>query len=132
MIEDQHIICRLQERLDTQSKVIEEQAGEIKRLGAELEKLREENARLKKNSTNSSKPPSSDIVKPPRPKPKGKKRKRGGQKGQPRRDCKLTLEKAREIVPYYPEKESCEKCDTRLEKDDRIEPRITYQYELPE
>jgi transposase len=132
MYDDRNISPTLQERLESQSRIIEEQAGVIKRLGAELEKLREENARLKKNSTNSSKPPSSDIVKPPRPKPKGKKRKRGGQKGQPRRDCKLTLEQAQEIVPYYPERESCEKCDTRLEKDDKIELRITYQYELPE
>lgn len=44
-------------------------------------------ARLEKNSGNSSKPPSSDIVKPPRGdrKKKGKKkRKRGGQPGHPK------------------------------------------------
>lgn len=44
--------------------------------------LQEDIARLKKNSGNSSKPPSSDIVKPQTP-PRGrrKKRKRGGQPG---------------------------------------------------
>ena len=49
----------------------------------------EDNARLKariaaleKNSTNSSKPPSSDIVKPPKPrKDKERRRKIGAQKG---------------------------------------------------
>ncbi|MCY3020203.1 MAG: IS66 family transposase [Planctomycetota bacterium] len=47
--------------------------------------LRDEIARLKKNSSNSSKPPSSDIVSPPKlPLPRGKKRKRGGQRGHPR------------------------------------------------
>jgi transposase len=44
--------------------------------------LEAELAKAKKNSSNSSKPPSSDIVKPKKPLPKsGKKRKRGGQPG---------------------------------------------------
>ena len=40
-------------------------------------------AKLQKNSGNSSKPPSSDIVKPPKPKDKDRRRKKkiGGQKG---------------------------------------------------
>jgi len=54
----------------------------IAQLLAEIQSLREEIARWKKNSGNSSKPPSSDIVKPPKPKGRSKKkRKRGGQKG---------------------------------------------------
>ena len=126
------INSELKESLERQVKINKQLVEEIKRLRAEQEKLREENARLKKNSTNSSKPPSSDIVKPPRPKPKGKKRKRGGQKGQTRRDCKLTLDQAQEIVPYRPEKKSCGNCGARLKKDDNIAPRITFQYELPE
>ena len=46
-------------------------------------KLQERIARLEKNSSTSSKPPSSDITNPPEEEPKGKKtdRKRGGQKG---------------------------------------------------
>jgi transposase len=44
--------------------------------------LREEIARLKRNSSNSSKPPSSDIVKPPKKKPARKRgRKRKGKPG---------------------------------------------------
>ncbi len=52
---------------------------------AELER---EVAALRKNSSNSSKPPSSDIVKPSRDAGKGKqaKRKRGGQPGHPMHD----------------------------------------------
>ena len=38
--------------------------------------LEAENAKLRKNSSTSSKPPSGDIVKPPKPKGKGKKRRR--------------------------------------------------------
>jgi len=46
--------------------------------------LEAELAKAKKNSSNSSKPPSSDMVKPPKPSAKsGKKRKRGGQPGHP-------------------------------------------------
>ena len=51
------------------------------------ELIEAENARLKKDSSTSSKPPSSDIVKPPRsPAPAGKPRKRrhGGQPGHDR------------------------------------------------
>jgi len=54
---------------------------------AEIDRLRTENARLKKDSSTSSKPPSSDIVKPPKPKlpeGQGRKRRRGGQVGHPR------------------------------------------------
>lgn len=56
-------------------------------LKARIAELEAEIAQLKKNSTTSSKPPSSDIVTPPRPKsPSGKrgKRRSGGQPKHPR------------------------------------------------
>ena len=72
--------------------------SELRRLRAEIEALRARVAELeaelaaaRKNSGNSSKPPSSDIAKPSRP-PRTKdndkkgKRKRGGQPGHPRRE----------------------------------------------
>ena len=50
----------------------------FERIGA----LEAELAEAKKNSSNSSKPPSSDLVKPPKPpRPDGRKRQRGGQPG---------------------------------------------------
>ena len=56
--------------------------SEIDRLNAEVATLRAALAASNKNSNNSSKPPSSDIVKPPKPKGKGRrKRKIGAQKG---------------------------------------------------
>ena len=59
----------------------------IAELEAENARLHAEIARLKKDSSTSSKPPSSDIVKPPRPAPVGgkrRKRRRGGQPGHSR------------------------------------------------
>lgn len=54
----------------------------LEQLGARVAQLEAELAAAKKNSTNSSKPPSSDFVKKPIAAPKdGGKRKRGGQPG---------------------------------------------------
>jgi transposase len=62
--------------------------GEVRQLRTDNQKLQDQIARLKRDSSNSSKPPSSDIVKP---KQKGTrrgrhKRKIGGQKGHPRHE----------------------------------------------
>jgi len=54
-------------------------------LQAKVADLEAKLAKAKKNSGNSSKPPSSDIVKPPRPKGKGK-AKIGAQPGHPRHE----------------------------------------------
>lgn len=48
---------------------------------AQVAKLTEQVARLSKNSSNSSKPPSSDIVKPPKPNNAKGPRRQGGQPG---------------------------------------------------
>jgi transposase len=60
----------------------ERQVRLIDQLHRRIRELEDQLARLKRNSSNSSKPPSSDIVKPPPlgPRRKGK-RKRGGQHG---------------------------------------------------
>jgi transposase len=60
----------------------------VAELEARLAVLESELAKARKNSTTSSKPPSSDIVKPPQKRGKGKrgKRKRGAQPGHPRHD----------------------------------------------
>lgn len=65
--------------------------AKIAELEQELEAVKNELAKARKNSGNSSKPPSSDIVNPPpKPKKRGrrKKRKRGGQPGHPRHERK--------------------------------------------
>ena len=59
----------------------------VPKLQARIEALEAENARLRKDSSNSHKPPSSDIVKPPPPaRRRGKKRRIGAQPGHPRHE----------------------------------------------
>src|SRR5680860_375943 len=125
------IISQLMHTIEQQKTIIGKLTEENGALHCDVERLREEIARLKKNSSNSSKPPSSDIVKPPKNKGKTKKRKIGGQKGQARRDCKLTIEQAQEVIPFYPDNEPCEKCGGHMESTDELPPRTTFQYELP-
>lgn len=78
-------------------------AAAIAPLLKRIEELEETNAKLKKNSSNSSKPPSSDIVKPPKQTGKGskKKGKRGGQKGHPRHQRQAFSEE--EVTVRHPE-----------------------------
>jgi transposase len=87
-------------------------------------------ARLKLNSTNSSKPPSSDPIgfkrKPPTP-PSG--RKRGGQPGHPRAQRRLVPpEKVRSITECRPS--DCRRCGHALRGDDPA-PLIHQVAELP-
>jgi transposase len=75
-------------------KVIEEQQKEIEALKRLVKELSEKITRLEKNSTNSSKPPSSDIIKPPKEEgEEGQKRAQGAQKGH----------KKHERLPFPPE-----------------------------
>ena len=116
----------LQQVVSEQASLIEELRAENAKLKAllqaaldEIERLKAEIARLKKNSTNSSKPPSSDIVKPPKQR-KNKKRKRkiGAQKGH----------KAHQRIPFTAEQidnivevklEACPKCKGKLTPSDK-------------
>lgn len=64
--------------------IAEAVAEAVAPLKARIVELEAEVARLKKNSSTSSKPPSSDIVKPPRPPARGGKRGKRRAGGQPR------------------------------------------------
>ena len=71
--------------MDAKDRIIQEQRELIKELSQRIEELELALAKATKDSSNSSKSPSSDIVKPPKKntdgKASGKKRKRGGQRG---------------------------------------------------
>ena len=114
------------------------QESEVKRLIAEaiaplqkrIAELESENARLKKNSSNSSKPPSSDIVKPPRPPtPKGG-GKIGGQPGHPRHEREdLPPEQVDQFQSYH--LEHCPDCGHKVRRTGKIVQRLQ-QMELVE
>ena len=113
-------------------QVVSKQAALIEELRAEIAKLKAKIAALEKNSTNSSKPPSSDIVKPPKPKKDKERRKRkiGAQKGH-----KQNLRKpiAPELVDEVIKLELTECPDGGQQLDlANIEPKTTQQIELVE
>ena len=98
-------VMRLYTQKQLQSRIDAAVSSAIAPLLERIEQLEQENARLKKNSSNSSKPPSSDIVKPPKGAGKNlkgkKKRKRGGQHGHPRHERKAFSPE--EVTVRHPE-----------------------------
>lgn len=85
-------------------------------LEARQAKLEDELAKAKKNSSNSSKPPSSDIVNPlPKSSKRGrrKKRKRGGQPGHPRHERRPFLPEEIDVtwIHYF---DGCPCCGGKL------------------
>ncbi len=91
----------------------------ILRLEERVAELEAENAKLRKNSSTSSKPPSSDIVKPPKPKPKGKRKKQrrkiGGQEGHPKHDRQpFALEDLSDVWEYHLDR--CPDCGGRVKR----------------
>src|SRR3954464_3081243 len=82
--------------------------------GASHERVRELEARLGQNSSNSSRPPSSDLPQaPPRPKMPPSGRKRGGQPGhRGMHRARLPVERVDEMVVVVPE--ACRHCGQPL------------------
>lgn len=62
-------------------RLVAEQAATIEKMAQRIEQLERQLSKWKKNSSTSSKPPSSDLVKPKKPKGRRGKRKPGGQPG---------------------------------------------------
>jgi transposase len=101
--------------------------AQFEQLQARVAQLEAELAAAKKNSTNSSKPPSSDIIKPSKKNKNRKKRKRGGQKGH-----------VKHIRPLFPDDEvefvdlrcvECPDCHGPVVKS-KEPPKILQQIEL--
>jgi len=103
----------------------------VARLTARVEELSAQVARLSKNSSTSSKPPSSDIVKPPKPlAPTGGKRRIGGQPGHARHErTPFAPDQIDQTIDYRLDR--CPDCGARLRPLKRP-PRTLQQVEMPE
>lgn len=108
----------------------EELIALVSQLLEKIQQLEEQLARASKNSKNSSKPPSSDIVKPPpKPLPSGEKRSQGAQPGHPRHENKLTAQDADNTKLYSLTR--CPGCNsTNLVPCADTEPKVKLQYDL--
>src|SRR5260370_14720683 len=95
---------------------------------ARVAQLEAELAAAKKNSTNSSKPPSSDIVKPKIKPPNGKKRKRGGQPGHPRHERPLFPDDQVDYTELHCV--ACPDCHGPVVPS-KLPPKVIQQVELP-
>jgi transposase len=98
---------RLQTRLDAQEVHLNALKGQVEMLNARVARLEAQLAAARKDSSTSAKPPSSDIVKPPKlPPPKGQDRRRfAGQPGHPKH----------ERAAFPPEALHDGSCDHRLD-----------------
>ena len=103
----------------------------VEGLKQELAQTQEQLAKATRNSFNSSKPPSSDIVKPPKSAPKKRgKRRRGGQPGHPRYEHHFRPEEI--DVTHTHRLEACPQCQgSHLVPLPGAE-QTAYQYELVE
>ena len=105
----------------------------VETLNRKINALEEKLASSKKNSRNSSKPPSSDIVKPPKPKPcenEGKRR-IGGQPGHPKHTRPLyTIDQIDTF--HHHVHASCPDCHGKVILRLDLEPRRVQQLEIKE
>ena len=145
---DHAIPCRNCQRLQAQVDVLQAQVQELQanfrhlqenfrqtqqelaETRQELARTQEQLAKARKDSSTSSKPPSSDLVKPPKPGPAGGgKRRRGGQPGHPRHERELfPPERLSGDAVRYP-LELCPDCGHGLHEA-TCSPRIVQQVEI--
>ncbi|MHC1729237.1 MAG: IS66 family transposase [Syntrophobacteraceae bacterium] len=109
-------------------KVLMEMDARIKSHEQQLRLLEQKIASLSRNSTNSSKPPSSDGPQVPRPKKKNRSRSPGGQKGHKghKREL-LPIEDMGHVHDHYPS--VCKKCHAPLDPKTCVETTEPMRYQ---
>lgn len=125
------VIAELRVQVAQSDATIAALQQQVAALSKQVAELLAQVARLSKNSSNSSKPPSSDIVKPPLPPlPPGEKRVIGGQKGHPRHQREpFTPEQINLVVDYQMAR--CPDCGGVVHPA-ALPPRKLQQVEIPE
>lgn len=107
------LVTTLYDIIAEQQKIIELQAARITELEERVKKLEDQ---LKKNSRNSSKPPSTDVFVHEKPNPQSRRKKsgkkQGGQKGHPGTTLRM-VDDPDEIVLH--EVHKCSNCESLLE-----------------
>lgn len=116
---------RLQAKLDAQE-------ARLKALEATVAHLQAQLAAARKDSSTSSKPPSSDIVKPPKPAPpEGRERRRiGGQPGHPKHERAAFPPEAINGGSFDYRLELCPRCGHDLQPTPSIAPRVIQQVDI--
>jgi transposase len=111
----------------------ERQQIEIDSLRAQVAELQRQVAALCKDSSTSSKPPSSDIVKPPKPAPPPgeTKRKPGGQPGHPKHERAALPADMLVGPPIEHRLPFCPDCHGNLH-DAHLDPRLLQQIDIPD
>jgi len=100
----------------------------VAELTAQVAKLLDQMAKLSKNSSNSSKPPASDIVKPPKPPASRGKRRIGGQPGHPMHERQpFGPDELDETRPYRLDR--CPECGRKV-RPRRADDRVIQQVEI--
>jgi transposase len=124
---------RLQAQLEQQRAQLEQQRTQLEALQATVTRLEEQLAAARKDSSTSSKPPSSDIVKPPAPASElgQDKRKRGGQPGHAKHERALFPPEALTSPPHCHLIDICPDCGHALEPAD-LAPRVVQQIDIRE
>lgn len=120
--------CPNRERL---AKRVEQLEAQLAQALARIAELEEQLAKASKDSKTSSKPPSSDIVKPKKKNvSKKKKRKRGGQPGHPQHKREpFQPEEIDLAYEYY--LRDCPDCGHKLMRS-KAEPQVIQQAEIPD
>ena len=121
-------ICNMSDPISSLSH--EQLVALVIELQKEIQFLKEQLAKATKTSANSSKRPSSDIVKPKKHKRSRKKLKQGAQQGHPKHESPLKLQDADKTVDYR--LACCPRTGARLTPMADLEPKVRLQYELVE
>jgi transposase len=109
--------------------IIVELQRQMQQMQQQIDALQDRMARAEKNSSNRSNPPSSDIVKPPKPAAKrGKKRRQGGQPGHVKHERTFHLNDA--DILHDHRLDCCPNCSCSTLIDLPGQERTQYQYEL--
>src|ERR1700730_1023397 len=123
---------RLQAQLDALQTQFESQQAQLKTLQVAFAQLQAQLAAAAKDSSPSSKPPSSDIVKPPKPEPpEGQDRRRiGGQPGHPKHERDAFPPESINGASVDYRLDLCPCCGHDLQPMSTIAPRVIQQVDI--